>query len=178
VAPRTSSAGPSPRSSPRRPSACRRPICISNCGIDIVNNTSARPLFSPSATFEGYGLSRACDKVDIRTIDTKKYTHIHFAFATITPSTFEVDMGPTIDQFYYFKQLTGFKKILAFGDWIFSTGPATYGIFRAGVWSANRQRMAQNIANLIVSNNLDGVDVDWEYPAAPDLPDISSADSL
>jgi len=36
--------------------------------------------------------------------------------------------------------------------------------------------MAQNIANFIVSNNLDGVDIDWEYPAAPDLPDIPSGD--
>lgn len=32
--------------------------------------------------------------------------------------------------------------------------------------------MAQNIAKFIVDNDLDGVDIDWEYPAAPDLPDI------
>ncbi|KAK4450329.1 killer toxin subunits alpha/beta-like protein [Podospora aff. communis PSN243] len=163
---------------PGAPQPAGGPICISNCGTDIVNNASPPPSFFTIGYFEGYGLSRACDKVDIRTIDTKKYTHIHFAFATITPNTFEVDMGPTINQFYYFKQLTGFKKILAFGGWTFSTDPATYGIFRAGVLSANRQRMAQNIANFIVSNNLDGVDIDWEYPAAPDLPDIPSADPL
>lgn len=30
-------------------------------------------------------------------------------------------MGPTINQFYYFKQLTGVKKILSFGGWTFST---------------------------------------------------------
>lgn len=38
--------------------------------------------------------------------------------------------------------------------------------------------MAQNIANFIISNNLDGVDIDWEYPAAPDIPDIPSADPV
>ncbi|KAK3988009.1 killer toxin subunits alpha/beta-like protein [Cladorrhinum sp. PSN332] len=163
---------------PGAPQPVGGPICISNCGSGIVNNASPPLAFFTVGYFEGYGLSKKCDRVDIRTIDTKKYTHIHFAFATVTPNTFEVNMGPTINQFYYFKKMTGFKKILAFGGWTFSTDPATYGIFRAGVLSENRQRMAQNIANFIVSNNLDGVDIDWEYPAASDLPDIPSADPV
>ena len=32
--------------------------------------------------------------------------------------------------------------------------------------------MAQKIAAFIKDNNLDGVDIDWEYPGAPDLPDF------
>ncbi|TQV98182.1 glycosyl hydrolase family 180 [Cordyceps javanica] len=105
-----------------------------------------------------------------------KYTHIHFAFATVTPGSYEVDMGPTINQYYYFKQTKGAKKILSFGGWTFSTDPATYRIFRDGVLGTNRDRMAQNIANFIINEGLDGVDIDWEYPAAPDLPDIPIAD--
>lgn len=163
---------------PGAPQPAGGAICISNCGSDIVNNASPPPEFITIGYFEGYGLSKKCDRIDIRTIDTGRYTHIHFAFATVTPDTFEVDMGPTVNQFYYFKKMTGFKKILAFGGWTFSTDPATYGIFRAGVLSQNRQRMAQNIANFIMANNLDGVDIDWEYPAAPDLPDIPSADPI
>lgn len=38
--------------------------------------------------------------------------------------------------------------------------------------------MARNIANFIINNNLDGVDIDWEYPAAPDIPGIPSADPV
>lgn len=57
-----------------------------------------------------------------------------------------------------------------------SHSPATYGIFRSGVQSANRDKMAQNIASFVISNGLDGVDVDWEYPGAPDIPDIPAAD--
>ncbi|KAK4233494.1 killer toxin subunits alpha/beta-like protein [Achaetomium macrosporum] len=152
------------------------PNCVSNCGTGTVNNASPPASFFKVGYFEGYGVSRPCDRVDIRTVNHSGYTHIHFAFATVTADKYEVNMGPTINQFYYFKDLTGVKKILSFGGWTFSTDPATYGIFRTGVRSENRNTMAKNIADFIISNNLDGVDIDWEYPAAPDIPDVPSGD--
>ncbi|ODA80762.1 hypothetical protein RJ55_03721 [Drechmeria coniospora] len=151
--------------------------CISNCNMDIISSPDPPSSFLSIGYFEGYGLTKQCDRVDIRTIDVTKYTHIHFAFATVTADTFEVDMGPTLNQFYYFKTLTGVKKILSFGGWTFSTDPTTYGIFRTGVSPAHRRQMAQNIAKFIVDNDLDGVDIDWEYPAAPDLPGIPTGSS-
>lgn len=33
-------------------------------------------------------------------------------------------------------------------------------------------KMAQSIASFIKDNDLDGVDIDWEYPGAPDIPGI------
>lgn len=95
--------------------------CISNCGMDIVQSPSAPKSFYSIGYFEGYGLTRACDLVDIRSIDVTRYTHIHFAFATISADTYDVNMGPTINQFYYFKKVTGVKKVLSFGGWTFST---------------------------------------------------------
>ncbi|KAG6360417.1 hypothetical protein INS49_011477 [Diaporthe citri] len=152
------------------------PNCISNCGMDIVNNKEPPKEFVKVGYFEGYGVSRPCNRVSIRTVDMSKYTHIHFAFATVTKDSYQVDMGPTINQFSEFKKIKGTKKILSFGGWAFSTEPGTYQIFRAGVRSANRDKMAQNIAKFIQDNSLDGVDIDWEYPAAPDLPDIPRGD--
>lgn len=61
-------------------------------------------------------------------------------------------------------KISGPKKILSFGGWDFSAQPSTYNIFRQGVKAANRLTMATNIANFIKENNLDGVDIDWEYP--------------
>ncbi|KJZ69269.1 hypothetical protein HIM_11343 [Hirsutella minnesotensis 3608] len=146
--------------------------CISNCGYGTVTMSKPPPEFIKIGYFEGYGISRPCDNVDVRTINLSKYTHLHFAFATVAADTYDVDMGPVINQFHYFKQLEGVKKILAFGGWAFSTDPGTYGTFRTGVQSQNRIRMADKIARFIIDNDLDGVDFDWEYPAAPDIPDI------
>lgn len=73
--------------------------------------------------------------------------------------------------FQEFKKIVGAKKILSFGGWDFSTMPETYQIFRNGVKPANRLTMAQKIVTFIRDNDLDGVDIDWEYPGAPDLPE-------
>ncbi|EGX90960.1 class V chitinase Chi100 [Cordyceps militaris CM01] len=132
---------------PGAPQPIGAPNCISNCGAEIVNNESPPASFISIGYFEGYGISRSCQDVDIRNIDMSKYTHIHFAFATVTADNYEVNMEATINQYYYFKRTSGAKKILSFGGWSFST-----------------------------DEGLDGVDIDWEYPAAPDMPNIPTAD--
>ncbi|KAJ5146492.1 uncharacterized protein N7515_001056 [Penicillium bovifimosum] len=119
--------------------------CISNCGTDI----------------------------DALQIDSSKFTHIHFGFGTLTPS-FDVETGDIRSTYNFgeFKKIKDAKRMLSFGGWDFSTMPDTYQIFRDGVKPANRLSMAQKIAAFIKDNDLDGVDIDWEYPGAPDLPDF------
>jgi GH18 family chitinase len=68
--------------------------------------------------------------------------------------------------------MTGFKKILSFGGWDFSTSPQTYHFFRLGVSSSNRQGFANNVVQFLKDNNLDGLDFDWEYPGEPDIDGI------
>jgi GH18 family chitinase len=123
--------------------------------------------------YEGYNSGRKCLFQDALQIDTSKFTHIHFGFGTLTPS-FDVETGDIRSTYNFgeFKKIKGAKRILSFGGWDFSTMPETYQIFRNGVKPANRLVMAQKIAAFIKDNNLDGVDIDWEYPGAPDLPDF------
>ena len=103
-----------------------------------------------------------------------------------------MDLSLYEDIFEQFKAKTGFKHILSFGGWAFSTSPGTYPIFRSGVTDAERQTFATNVANVrppppplpcplnpvadmnkfIMDNGMDGVDFDWEYPGAPDIPGI------
>lgn len=92
------------------------------------------------------------------------YTHIHYAFASITKD-FQVDTSDTPQQFQDFTKATGgFKKIVSFGGWSFSTDTGSFPIFRDGVTAANRLTFAQNVVKMIKDYNLDGVDFDWEYP--------------
>jgi chitinase len=59
-----------------------------------------------------------------------------------------VDVSSVQNMFNQFKAKTGFKHILSFGGWAFSTGPETYPIFRTGVTAAQRQTFATNVANV------------------------------
>ena len=148
--------------------------CISNCGTDVVKGDGTGAI--SIAYFEGYGMGRECLFQDASQIDTSKHTHIHFGFGTLSTS-YEVEVGDQLSayQFSQFKEVTGAKRILSFGGWAFSTEPATYSIFRNGVTPANRLKMATNIAAYIKKHDLDGVDIDWEYPGAPDIPGIPPA---
>ncbi|KAK1149031.1 hypothetical protein N8T08_007708 [Aspergillus melleus] len=67
-------------------------------------------------------------------------------------------------------------RVLSFGGWSFSTEVDSFPIFREGVTDANRELFATNVAKFIVDNDLEGVDFDWEYPGAPDIPGIPAGD--
>ncbi|KAG5655689.1 hypothetical protein KAF25_009188, partial [Fusarium avenaceum] len=128
--------------------------CISNCGTDIVRGSGDGSI--RIGYFQGYGLGRQCLLMDVSQIDTSKYTHVHFAFGTMTKD-YDVLVGDKLSQYQFqeFKSLKDMKKILSFGGWDFSANPTTYSIFREGVKPANRLTMATKIANFITLNGLD-----------------------
>jgi chitinase len=143
--------------------------CISNCGYGIVNNSTKPSSFMRIGYYESFNLQRTCLTMQPSQINTSKYTHVHFAFAGIT-SGFQVDISSVQTVFNSFKLVTGVKKILSFGGWSFSTSQDSYPIFRNGVTAANRQTFVTSVVNFVAANGLDGVDFDWEYPGAPDIP--------
>jgi GH18 family chitinase len=102
--------------------------------------------------------------MDVDQIDTSKYTHIHFAFANIT-SSFAIDISGAQGQFDRFKAMpSSVKKIISFGGWDFSTKPGTFNILREATKAANRATFQSNVVAFMKQHNLDGVDIDWEYP--------------
>ncbi|GES66671.1 hypothetical protein ATETN484_0016021800 [Aspergillus terreus] len=137
--------------------------CISNCGMDVIKGSGSGEI--KIGYYEGYCLGRDCLFQDASQIDTSQFTHLHFGFGTLTES-WDVETGYELStyEFSQFKKISGVKWILSLGGWDFSTMSETYLIFRNGVKPANRLTMATNIANFVKENDLDGVDIDWEYP--------------
>ncbi len=144
--------------------------CISNCGTSIIIGAPSAS-FMKIAYFEGFNANRPCLNMDLTDLNTTSFTHVHLAFATITED-FNVNVSAIQDQFDMLLSLTGVKRILSFGGWSFSTDQDSYPIFRDSVTAANRNTFIANIIAFVKKWDLDGVDFDWEYPGAIDIPGI------
>ncbi|CAP61951.1 uncharacterized protein PODANS_5_1570 [Podospora anserina S mat+] len=153
--------------------------CISNCGRDIIKGPAPAKHIK-LGYFEGWNFGRKCLHMDATQIDTSTYTHVHFAFPNVTRGDFRIEITDPLvkKQFERFKKLQGVKKVVSLGGWDFSALPETFMILREAAQPANRDLFKRNIISFINEHNLDGIDLDWEYPGAPDIPDIPADDPV
>lgn len=143
--------------------------CISNCGTEIVSSPPPAKAFAVGY-FEGYAQQRPCLNMNPSEINLAAYSHLHFGFGTLSESFDVVIDKNSTDAWEQFKELSGPSLILSLGGWSFSTEAASYAIFRNGVKQEHRSKLAKSIASFVSSSGIDGVDFDWEYPGAADIP--------
>ncbi|KAK7956390.1 uncharacterized protein PG986_005612 [Apiospora aurea] len=143
--------------------------CVSNCGNDIKQNSGPPASFGRIGYYESWNRQRDCLWLDSGNANTNgTYTIIHWGFIEIDATTFKPVINDPGHQWEGFKSLKGVKRVVSFGGWAYSTEAATYNNIRSAI-IANRETFAENIAQFFDDEGLDGVDIDWEYPGAPDI---------
>ncbi|KAI1465659.1 glycoside hydrolase family 18 protein [Daldinia caldariorum] len=147
--------------------------CASSCGREIVNNDGTPGSFISVGYYESWNMDRPCLTMKSKSIASLKYTHVHWGFGKIARDM-SVSIDDTHKQWDDFKKLnaSGIKVILSLGGWGDSTDPATYDILRATMSTNGRETFTNNVAKFANDEGLDGIDIDWEYPGAPDIPGI------
>ncbi|KAK3360576.1 killer toxin alpha/beta [Lasiosphaeria hispida] len=144
--------------------------CVSNCGMEIRNRDSRPSSFGRIGYYESWNFQRKCLRQHAENANTDgSYTIIHWAFAEVNTADWSVSIRDEYNQWQKFKKITA-KKVISFGGWGYSTLPATYDILRQAMSPAHRETFAGNIAGFLKKEGLDGVDFDWEYPGAIDIP--------
>lgn len=141
--------------------------CISFCGTDIKKNLPGKSM--TVGYYEAWNWDRTCLNMRAADLEAAPWTHAHYAFASISDS-FVVSVNDTYKQWSAFAALKTTKRIISLGGWGFSTSAATYDILRKAMEPANADAFVISIVKFIAKYNLDGVDIDWEYPGAPDIP--------
>ncbi|RYP06455.1 hypothetical protein DL766_010222 [Monosporascus sp. MC13-8B] len=143
--------------------------CVSNCGNEIKQNSGPPAAFERIGYYESWNLGRDCLWLRAKNANNDlSYTHIHWGFAEIDPNAWKPIIKDPYKQWADFKALEDVKRVVSFGGWAYSTEPATYNIIRQAIID-NREKFATNLAQFVKDEGLDGVDIDWEYPGAPDI---------
>ncbi|CAN9442964.1 unnamed protein product [Alternaria alternata] len=125
--------------------------------------------------YEGWGARRPCNAFFPEQIPRGVYSIINFAFATIDPQTFEV-LPATPEDIPLYKRLTALKKddptlriYIAIGGWTFNDPGPTATVFSDIARSEeNQKKFIKSLIAFLNKYDMDGVDLDWEYPEAPD----------
>jgi chitinase len=125
--------------------------------------------------YEGWASRRACNDFWPEMIPLGVYTHINFAFASIDPDTFEVKPASP-DEVKLYSRLTALKdddpdlKVnIAIGGWSFNDpGPTATTFSDLAGSEVNQMKFFKSLSSFLATYNFDGVDIDWEYPAADD----------
>jgi chitinase len=101
---------------------------------------------------------------DVTTIQYDKVTHINYAFALpVTNGELAFPDGPVPALLVSMAHSNGVKVLISIGGWM-SDSPNP-GAFRAiAMNSSLLQVFVDNVTNFVYTNNLDGADIDWEYP--------------
>ena len=146
--------------------------CYSNCGMPDITAVQEPANLGSIAYFMGVDNSSSLLEMDPTTITADK---IHYAFVNLN-SDWTIDTTSLGQDFQNFVGISNSARVASFGGWDFSTFPATYNIFRTGVQAANAQNFANNLIGFLNQYNLDGIDIDWEYPGAQDIPGIPPDD--
>ncbi|CAK5268570.1 unnamed protein product [Mycena citricolor] len=139
-----------------------------SCGADQQSATQRRIGY-----YEGWATTRSCLSYTPEMISAETLTHINFAFALISNSFTIIEMSPGDAALWtrttaLKKKNVSLKVFLSIGGWSFND-PPTSQIFSQLVGSAaNTATFISSALNTLQAYGFDGIDVDWEYPAAYD----------
>lgn len=127
----------------------------------LVAADTLRPPFSVIAYYSG-------NAAEIDRYNIQSLTHIIYSFALMKNNRLYVSAaaGNILKKLVFLKKKNPRLKVaLAFGGW--GGCPTCSNVFRV---AANRDVFAQSVLAVLQQYQLDGIDIDWEFPTIESLP--------
>lgn len=151
------------------------------CGNTVIPNPSCSKSGGSAsqrtiAYYEGWGVTRPCDAMIPEAIPALAYSHVNFAFASVDPVTFSVVASSSGD-LELMRRLTGLKALyphlkvwVSIGGWSFNDPdqPTAWTFSDLAGSAANQRKFFDSLISFMSFYGFDGVDIDWEYPVAPE----------
>ncbi|KAJ9211204.1 CAZyme family GH18 [Paecilomyces variotii] len=145
--------------------------CQSNC--DAVTEPSCSGTSSEAVYigyYEAWNYQHPCDVIHPSDIDVAPWTHLYYAFAGINSETSEIETLYANDE-EYIPEFTALKKKKSELKTFISVGGWDLGgeVFSSMVsFPGTRSAFITSASSFMKKYGFDGIDIDWEYPAASD----------
>ncbi|KAJ7291631.1 hypothetical protein C8J57DRAFT_1113502 [Mycena rebaudengoi] len=145
--------------------------CISNCITPTLPSCSTTRTLRNIGYYAGWADRRPCGVAGPEQTDWSTYTHAHFAFAVVSQSS-EIQLASADDPLLraLVSQKTahpGLKVLIGVGGWAFSEDIPTRDVFSVMIsTAATRAKFIASARSFLAQYNLDGIDIDFEYPGA------------
>ncbi|PLB44327.1 bacteriodes thetaiotaomicron symbiotic chitinase [Aspergillus steynii IBT 23096] len=150
-------------------------FCGSGCqsGCDPVNQPSCSGSSSEAVYigyYEGWNPNRPCDVVLPENINVNPWTHLYYSFAGIDSSDFTITTTNDNDIEYWpkfnalKKKKPSLKTYISVGGWDVG-GKVFSDMVR---FPGTRKAFIDSSISMMTEYGFDGIDIDWEYPAADD----------
>lgn len=171
-------------------SACPLNVCCSEFGFcgtteefckgELVSSPQCDPGRNSShrrtiGYYEGWNWQRPCGTMKPSKIPIGYYSHVFFSFSLINPKTFRLEpMDQHTGTLYHGvsalkRHQPGLKVWLAVGGWAMNDpGPHRTTFSNLAKSESAQDEFFESLVTFILANDYDGVDIDWEYPVAPD----------
>ncbi|KAI9831288.1 MAG: hypothetical protein M1826_003727 [Phylliscum demangeonii] len=165
--------------------------CQSNCVLNPPVPAGASPdgiLKRVIGYYESWSTRRSCHAFLPSALPVEGLTNVNFAFGGIDPSSLQITPMDSDTPASLFQITTDVRNLktgnadlevwISIGGWTFSDdGTPTQPVFPAiAADPQKRQTFADNLVSFMRQYGFDGVDLDWEYPGAPDRGGGGTAD--
>ncbi|KAL3476522.1 hypothetical protein BJX99DRAFT_270507 [Aspergillus californicus] len=149
------------------------------CGTDCQSHCGAVTEPSCSGTssdaryigyYEAWNYQHPCDNILPSNIDVEPWTHLYYAFAGINSQSSEIETVYPNDDMYIpdfialKKKKSTLKTFISVGGW--DLGGEIFSDMTS--FSGSRSAFVTSVVSFMDKWGFDGVDIDWEYPAASD----------
>ncbi|KAL4962433.1 glycosyl hydrolases family 18-domain-containing protein [Aspergillus stella-maris] len=150
--------------------------CQSNCEQPDSGAGSGNVQERIIGYYEAFKHDKKCQGMGIREIPVESLTHVNYAFAYISPDDYEIGPMPDIPE----KTISDFTALkernpdvvlgVSLGGWTFNDNKTDTQIVFAELSSTteNRAKFIKNLLSFMRHYGFNAVDLDWEYPGAPD----------
>ncbi|MEE9383794.1 MAG: glycosyl hydrolase family 18 protein [Nannocystaceae bacterium] len=119
-------------------------------------------------------------KFEVRHIDAQLFTHINYAFATIEYGDekhpmFRLAATEASDVARLYREVNELRQknpklrtLLSVGGWTFNDPPTQWVFGAMAAAPETRGQFIRHAIAFVREHGFDGIDLDWEYPGAPD----------